>query len=49
MEKNEIVMSLQKQTAILQEQCRYASMQIRFKEDVIKEMRKKLKKGIAKV
>ncbi|OAD55060.1 hypothetical protein WN48_05633, partial [Eufriesea mexicana] len=48
MEKNEILMSLQKQMTILQEQYRFANMQIYFKESIIKEMRKELKRTIAK-
>ncbi|KZC13121.1 hypothetical protein WN55_05544 [Dufourea novaeangliae] len=42
-EKNEIITSLKKQIVILQEQCHHANIQMQFKEDIIKEMRRKLK------
>ncbi|XP_050474655.1 putative autophagy-related protein 11 [Bombus huntii] len=44
-ERNEVVTSLQKQVAMLQEQCRSTNMQIHFKEGIIKEMRRKLRQA----
>ncbi|XP_078043243.1 uncharacterized protein LOC144473332 [Augochlora pura] len=47
-EKNKMITCLQKQIATLQEQYYNASMQIQFNEDIIKEMRKKLKRTMDK-
>lgn len=44
-ERNEVVTSLQKQVAMLQEQCHSTNMQIHFKEGIIKEMRRKLRRA----
>ncbi|XP_026674079.1 putative leucine-rich repeat-containing protein DDB_G0290503 [Ceratina calcarata] len=47
-ERDEIIMSLQKQMAVLQTQCHYVKMQSHFREDIIKEMRKELKQAVSK-
>ncbi|XP_076161088.1 uncharacterized protein LOC143143583 [Ptiloglossa arizonensis] len=48
-ERNKIIMSLQKQMTVLQEQYRFANIQIQFKDDIIKEMQKELKLAMTKV
>ncbi|XP_012287974.1 protein MLP1 isoform X2 [Orussus abietinus] len=47
-EKHDLVMTLRKEVAQLEEQCRQANMQTHFKDDIIKEMRKELKQTTLK-
>ncbi|XP_048514791.1 GRIP and coiled-coil domain-containing protein 2 isoform X3 [Athalia rosae] len=47
-EKHDLVLTLRKELAMLEEQCRQSDMQTHFKDDIIKEMRRELKHAKSK-